>query len=748
MKENKKEINAAIEALLNELTLDEKIRMIHGAGFFKSGGVERLGIPGVVSSDGPCGVRNDFYDDKWYVIGSSADYVSYLPSNSAVAATWNRQLAHDGGMTLGREARGRGKDVILAPGINIKRNPLCGRNFEYLSEDPYLVAEMVVPLIEGVQENDVSACVKHFLCNNQEWDRHGINVELDERTLREIYLPGFEAAVKRAKSWSLMGSYNLIREEHGSESVKFLTGILRNEWKYDGCVFSDWSANYDSLNSGMSGLDIEMGIFDNFDEYYMGNPLKKLVESGEVPVEEIDKKVRNIIRLLLRVRKIEIEIKADKSGKLKARAVPCEDRDPGYYAGRVMAQHALEVAREAVILLKNEKKRLPLKPSTTKKILVIGDDANRMHANGGGSAEIKALYEITPLLGLAREYGGNTQVKYVPGYYVPKKFREEANWQEHSITESFSADVERRDDKKRKAEAKKKVKEYREEAVKLAKEYDDVIIFGGLDHDFDVEGADRKDMKLPYEQDALINAVLDVNPNAIVVMIAGSPVDMSAWKDRAKAIVWMSYNGMEGGTALAEVISGQICPSGKLAETMPVHFEDTPVVKFGDYPGKKITAAQKKRIKGCRYTETYKEGVFVGYRYYEKFNVPVQFAFGHGLSYVDFKYSGMEVKKSDKGVSVSVKVTNTGIATAKEVVQLYVGEKKVSEANPVKELKGFEKIELAPGQTKTVKIDLTDKAFSHFDEESSSWKKMKGAMVLYVGSASDDIRCKKEVTLK
>ncbi len=748
MKENKKEMNAAIEALLNELTLDEKIRMIHGAEFFKSGGCERLGIPGVVSSDGPCGVRNDFYPNKWYVKGTSADFVSYLPSNSAIASTWNRELAHDSGMTLGREARGRGKDVILAPGINIKRNPLCGRNFEYLSEDPYLVAEMVVPLIQGVQENDVSACVKHFLCNNQEWDRHGVNVELDERTLREIYLPGFEAAVTRAKSWSLMGSYNLIRKEHGSESSQFLTDILRKEWKYDGCVFSDWSANYDSKSSGMSGLDIEMGIFDNFDEYYMGLPLKKLVESGEVPVEEIDKKVRNIIRLLLRVRKIEIEIKQGKSGKLSAKAVPAEDRDPGYYAGRVMAQHALEVARESVVLLKNEKKRLPLKPSTAKKILVIGDDANRMHANGGGSAEIKALYEITPLLGLAREYGGNTQVDYVPGYYVPKKFREEANWQEKSITESFSADVERRDDKKRKAEAKKKVKAYREEAVKLAAEYDDVIIFGGLDHDFDVEGADRKDMKLPYEQDALISAVLDVNPNAIVVMIAGSPVDMSAWIDKAKALVWMSYNGMEGGTALAEVISGQICPSGKLTETWPVHYEDTPTAKLGDYPGKKLSAAEQKKIKGCRLTETYREGVFVGYRYYEKYNVPVQFAFGHGLSYVDFKYSAMEVKKSDKGISVSVKVTNSGVAAAKEAVQLYVGEKKVAEDNPVKELKGFDKIELLPGQTKTLKFELGDKDFSHFDIESASWKKMKGAMVISIGSASDDIRCKKEVTLK
>ncbi len=748
MRENKKAMKAAIEALLNELTLDEKIRMIHGAEFFTSGDVPRLGIPGVVTSDGPCGVRNDFYPDKWYVIGSTADFVSYLPSNSAIAATWNRELAHDSGMVLGREARGRGKDMILAPGINIKRNPLCGRNFEYLSEDPYLVAELAVPLIEGIQENDVSACVKHFVCNNQEWDRYGVNVELDERTLREIYLPGFEAAVRRARSRALMGSYNLIREEHGSESTKFLTDILRKEWKYDGCVVSDWGANHDTVASGKSGLDLEMGINADFDNYYMANPLKKAVEEGKVDIADIDEKVRNIIRLLLRVRKIEIEINETRGGKLKARAVPVEDRDPGYYAGTKMAEYAAQTAREAVILLKNEKKRLPLKPSQTKKILVIGDDANRVHANGGGSAEIKALYEVTPLMGLAREYGGNTQIKYIPGYYVPKKLKEEVNWQEHSIMELFSADTDSRDEKQKKAEAKKKTRQLREEAVKLAAEYDDVIIFGGLDHDYDVEGADRKDMKLPYEQDAMISAVLDVNPNAVVVMIAGSPVDMSAWKDKAKAILWMSYNGMEGGTALAEVISGQICPSGKLAESMPYCFEDTGVAKLGEYPGRKLSAAEKKRINACNLTEFYRDGVFVGYRYYEKYNVPVQFPFGHGLSYVDFKYSGMEIKKSDKGISVSVKVTNTGIASAKETVQLYVGEKNVSEENPVKELKGFEKTELKPGQTKTVKFDLSDRDFSHFDEESRGWKKMAGRMVIYIGSSSADIRCKKEVVLK
>ncbi|MBR5420420.1 MAG: glycoside hydrolase family 3 C-terminal domain-containing protein [Lachnospiraceae bacterium] len=740
-------MNAAIEALLSELTLSEKCRMIHGVGFFVSGDVPRLGIPGIVSSDGPCGVRNDFYPDRWYVIGTTADYVSYLPSNSAIAASWNTELAHDCGMVLGREARGRGKDVILAPGINIKRNPLCGRNFEYLSEDPYLVSEMAVQIIEGIQENDVAACVKHFVCNNQELDRYSVNAELDERTFREIYLPGFEAAIKRAKSLSIMGSYNLFRGEHGSESRSLLTDILRKEWKYDGLVFSDWAANHDTRDAAESGLDVEMGISADFENYYLAKPLEKAVEAGEIDEECINEKVRNILRFLIRVRKIVIEYTkaAGRGKKAKAVAVPVSDRDPGYYGGLVMHEYALKAARETVILLKNEKKRLPLKPSTTRRILVIGDNANRVHANGGGSAEIKALYEVSPLLGLAREYGGNTEVHYTPGYYVPKKIRDGANWQEFSVMDTFSTAP--ADDKGYSANEKKEKKRLKDEAVRLAKEYDDVIFIGGLDHDLDVEGADRKSMKLPYGQDEVLNAVLDVNPDTIVVMVAGSPVDMRAWKDRAKAILWMSYNGMEGGTALAEIISGTVCPSGKLAESMPGCYEDTPVAHFGEYPGRKLTAAEKKRMKACNRTGEYKEGVFVGYRYYEKFKVPVQFPFGHGLSYAEFKYSDMTVKKNAGVITVSVKVKNTGIVTAKEAVQLYVGEKKVSKENPVKELKGFVKTELKPGQSKVLRFRLTEKELSHFDAKEGAWKADSGAYLISIGSSSADIRCSRSVKL-
>lgn len=750
MRPSKKDTEKKIEALLQELTLEEKSRLIHASEFFRSGDVPRLGIPKITMSDGPMGVRNDFQPAKWRPIGTTADAVSYLPCNTAIASTWNRELAYDSGRVLGREARGRGKDMILAPGINIKRNPLCGRNFEYMSEDPYLIAEMVVPLIEGIEENDVSACVKHFACNAQEWERLWVNVELDERTLREIYLPGFEAAVKRAKTKALMGSYNLVRGEHGSQSKFLLTDILRKEWKYDGLVVSDWGAIHDTKAAAESGLDIEMSVFPNFDEYFLANPVIEAVKKGEIAEADLDKKVRNILRFMLRVRLIEIEMKEQKNGKTSAKAVPVPDRDPGYYNGSAMHLYAKKTAREAVVMLKNEKHRLPIKPSQTRKLLVIGNNADRLQSNGGGSGEIKALYEVTPIMGLTREYGGNTEVRFTPGYYVPRKIRPEVSWQEDSVSPEVMLDAEDRDKRKNSAKEKELIKKYRAEAVRLAKEYDEVVIVGGLDHEYDTEGCDRKDLKLPYQQDALINAVLDVNPRAVVVMLAGSPVDMTAWSDRAQAILWMAYNGMEGGTALAEVISGTVNPSGKLPESLPSDFKKTSAAVLGDYPGRKLTAAEKKKM-NATLTQTFRDGVFVGYRFYEKFNVPVQYEFGYGLSYTEYKYSGMTVEKAaekDALFTVSVKVKNIGHITGKEAVQLYVGEKVVSEENPIKELKGFDKVELEPGEEKTVRFTLTAKDFSHFSNESNTWQQMKGRMVIYIGASSADIRAKKEVTLK
>ncbi len=756
-----KETEARIEVLLNELTLDEKIRMIHASEFFKSGDVPRLNIPKISTNDGPMGVRNDFEPASWDTIGTSADLVSYMPSNTALASTWNRELAKNAGLVLGEEARGRGKDMILAPGINIKRNPLCGRNFEYMSEDPYLIAEMVVPLIEGIQKSDVSACVKHFACNAQETNRLWVNVELDERTLREIYLPGFEAAVKKAKTHALMGAYNLFRGEHASQNKELLTDILRDEWGYDGLVVSDWGAVHETIAAAKSGLDIEMSVTSDFQSYFLGEPLKKALEEGTVSVEDIDKKVRNIIRFMLRVRMIEIGLKETAKKTVPVVEHPV-DRNPGCYDTIDHHEKLLAAARESIVLLKNEKKRLPLDAGKTRKILVVGANADKMHANGGGSAEIKALYEVSPLLGITKEAGGNVVVKYVPGYYVRPKQKYEATEADLNI-EGYGADKDLLPELKKLYDEKKgtsafkytkeekaKKKELLNEAVALAKEYDDVIIVGGLDHDFDVEGQDRTEtgMKLPYDQDILIEEVLKVNPKAVVVMMAGSPVDMRAWSDKAQAILWMSYNGMEGGTALGEVIFGKVNPSGKLPETLPDCYEDTPVAKYGDFPGRKLKSSEYGKMNAYR-TQTFREGIFVGYRYYDTFDVPVQYCFGHGLSYTQFKYSALSVTPKEGKAhcyEVSFTLKNTGRVDGKEAVQVYVGEKDPGKENPKKELKAFDKIYVKAGEEKKVTLLLTEDAFKHYDEKTG-WYVREGQTKIYVGASVADIRLMKEITV-
>lgn len=536
-----------INELVSQLTLNEKIDMIHGAGLFRTKAVERLGIPEVTMSDGPMGVRNEFQNGKWIPIGNSDDYVTYLPSNSALASTWNRDLAYETGKTLGEEARGRGKDIILAPGINIKRSPLCGRNFEYMSEDPYLTAEMAIPLIQGIQTADTAACVKHYAMNNQETKRHEVDVQVSERALREIYLPAFERAVKEADTYSLMGAYNLYKGEFCCENPVLLNQILREEWEYDGMVVSDWGGVADTKKVAYSGLDMEMSVRDNFDEYHMANPLKEAIEKGEIPESLIDEKVKNILRMLFRIHKI-----GD------------EERQAGCYNTPEHRQAALDVARESVVLLKNENKKLPLSIKETKKVLVIGDNADRTHSNGGGSAEIKALYEITPLMGIKKILGGNAKVDYRKGYVADDLDNQvlEDNWQASSMDNGggFTGEVRQADDK-----LLMEQKRLREESLKDIEKYDTVIFVGGQNHLQDLEGQDRPSMKLPYAQDELIAELLEKRSDAIIIMVSGSAVEMP-WISDAKTLVWHWYAGMEGGTALAEILFGKVNPSGKLSK--------------------------------------------------------------------------------------------------------------------------------------------------------------------------------------
>lgn len=721
-----KEMKDKAELLLEQLTLDEKIGMIHGDGLFKTKAVERLGIPSLYMSDGPMGVRQEFQNGKWIPAGNTEDYTSYLPSNSAIASTWNRELARECGRVLGAEARGRGKDVILAPGINIKRGPLNGRNFEYMSEDPYLTTEQCVPLIEGIQENDVAACVKHFAVNNQETQRLVVDTLVEERALREIYLPAFEAAVNRAGSYSLMGAYNRFRGEFCSESPYLLDEILRKEWGYEGTVISDWGAIHHTKEAAQCSLDLEMSVTDDFDDYFMAQPLKKAVEAGEIDEKLIDEKVRHILWMMLQLNIFEVDTE-------KKIAVEIE-RKEGSYNAMSHRESTLRAARESIVLLKNENETLPLEKRKLKKLLVIGQNADRIHSNGGGSAEIKALYEISPLLGLKTKLGGNCQVKFVKGYYEEKRVEGEENWQAESLQDGGGRE---RDALAVSEEVAKKREELLEEAVRYAKEYEHVIFVGGLNHDYDAEGQDRIDMKLPYGQDEVLEAVLEANPNTVVVMVAGSPVEMGRWADKAKAIVWNWYAGMESGTALAEILLGEVNPSAKLPESFPYTHKDCSAHCVGDF--------------GKEDAVYYREGIYVGYRYYEKEKVPVQFCFGHGLSYTEYAYSNLTIEKPESDaeclVVVSCNVKNVGKRVGKEIVQLYIKDKNGVVDKPEKELKGYAKVELKPGESRRISMRLSKKDFAYYEEKEHAFKVVPGNYEIILAASVQDERLSGEINI-
>lgn len=712
-----RELRDRAKALVLELTLDEKIGMIHGAQLFQTAGVERLGIPPLKMSDGPMGVRQEFQPSSWQTIGYSDDFVTYLPCNSALASTWNRELAQKTGEVLGEEARGRGKDVILGPGINIKRSPLCGRNFEYFSEDPYLTKELAAPYIQGVQKWDVAACVKHFAANNQETERLWVDVQVEEEALRRIYLPAFYDAVTKGASHTIMGAYNLLGGEHCCQSEFLLNEILRKEWGYEGVVISDWGAVHDTKLAAESQLDIEMSVTDQFDQYFMAEPLKEKIRSGEISEQIIDEKVIRILMLMMKLHML--------GGERKA----------GSYNTEEHRQRALDTARESVVLLKNEDSRLPFSAKETKRLLVIGENAECVHSNGGGSAEIRALYEITPLMGIKTLLGGNAEVKYVPGYIRDQKEETAgANWQETSLENGGGQTKQSAVDSHTEADIRMKEKRaaLRREAAELAGQYEQVLFIGGLNHEHDSEGNDRADMVLPYEQDLLIEALLEANPETVITFVGGSPVEMGRWIGRAKAVVWSWYAGMEGGRALAEVLFGKVNPSGKLPETFYKKHTDCSAHAVGEFPGDSKV----------RYTE----GIFVGYRYNDTFHVEPQFCFGHGLSYTEFSYAEPELyvqagqdsasetcsdqnlpeyEKDRKRIFVRCKVKNTGDTAGKETVQVYLAQKESTKDQPVQELKGFAKTELMPGEEKKVEI-----AVEGYQE----------GMEVRIGSSSRDIR--------
>lgn len=710
-------IERRIDDAMSRMTLQEKISVIHAQSKFSSRGVPRLGFPDFWTDDGPHGVRPDVLWDEWEQAGQTNDSCVAFPALTCLAATWNPSLAWHYGRSLGEEALYRGKDMILGPGVNILRTPLGGRNFEYMGEDPYLVATMVVPYVRGLQSNGVAACVKHFALNNDEEYRHQVNVNVSDRTLHEIYLPAFHAAVTKGGAWGLMGAYNLYRDEHNCHNEYLLKDLLKGQWGFDGVVVSDWGGCHDTDQAVNNGLDMEFGTWTDglhkgagnaYDNYYLANAYRDGILSGRYSMKTLDDKVRRVLRLFFRT--------------TMAR------RGHGALCSEAHYRTARSIADEGIVLLQNKGDVLPLDLSHRPTVLVVGENAIKMMTVGGGSSSLKVQREISPLAGLKVRLKDVATVEYERGYVGDTSGAYNGVTTGQDLKDSRSRE------------------QLINDAVNKARKADYVIIVGGLNKsDYqDCEGHDRKDYGLPYHQDELVEALAKVNHRVVFVNISGDPVAMP-WRNRVAAIVQAWYGGSESGEALADVLTGDICPSGKLPFTWPVKLQDVGAHALKTYPG--MWRADHKII-----DETYSEGIYVGYRWAEAKHIRPLFAFGHGLSYTTFKLSDLRLSSpsltSADSLTVTVNVRNTGRCAGSETVQLYIHDDRCSVDRPVKELKGFAKVSLQPGESKDVKIVIDRQALSFYDEKQGTWTAEPGTFTALVGNASDNITLKKSFTLK
>jgi len=683
-----------IQQLIKKMTLKEKVGMLHGNSKFYTEEVKHLGIPEWALSDGPHGVRAEMNRHNWQYAGLTDDASTSFPPGTAMAASWNLELAKQRGIVLGEEARFRKKDVLLGPGINIIRSPLCGRNFEYLSEDPFLISQLSINYIKALQTQDVAACVKHFVANNQEENRFVVDVTMSERALREIYLPGFKASVVDAGVLGVMGAYNKFRGSYCTENDYLGRTLLRDEFKFKGVYMSDWDAVHSTEKAALAGLDLEMGTEkENYNDWYFADPLIKAVKEGRIKESLVDEKVANILRVMI-----------------KTKVLDPKDRITGSINTKEHQQAAYRSAVEAVVLLKNEKQTLPLNMSAIKSVAVIGDNATRTHCGGGFSSEIKALYEITPLQAITTKYGKSMQINFAQGYEK----------QSHVVERSSAGQL----------NTDKVDWKLIEEAVAQAKKSDVAIVFAGLNHDFDSESFDRLHMRLPYGQETLIQEVAKANPKTIVVIIAGSPLELAGIESRVPAVVWGWYGGMEAGNAVVDVLSGKEFPSGKLPFTLPVTLSQSPAHALGAYPGHDLKV-------------NYEEDILVGYRWFDTKGIAPQYPFGYGLSYTSFDITNVAADKKTYTVNdeITVKFTikNTGKTNGAEVVQLYAGQTNSSVLRPKKELKAFDKIFLKPGEQKTIDLKVKVKDLAFYDEKSAAWKVEAGEFVLYTATSAENI---------
>ena len=733
---NNNDIETMVETLLSKMTLEEKVRLSYAQSKFSSPGVPRLGVPEVYTSDGPHGVRMEINWNDWGHAGWTNDSCTAFPALTCLAATWQPEMATLYGKMVGEEARYRNKTVLLGPGVNLYRTPLNGRNFEYMGEDPYLASQMCVPYIQGLQSNGVACCVKHYALNEQETFRN--HVDVSDRALYELYLRPFHAAVTEGGAWSIMGSYNQYLDQHATHNARLINDILKKEWGFDGAVITDWGAAHNTDEAIFNGLDLEMGSFtdglsteapiNSYDDYYLGKAYLEKCRKGEVPDSIINDKARRMLRLILRTEM-------------------AENRGFGSMNSPEHIAAARRIAQEGIVLLKNNG-LLPLAPKDGMKILVVGENATRSLCAGGGSSELKPRDEVSPLRGLKERFGDRCTVEYAKGYESGRSMFGMVDELPQALYDSL-----------------------RNEAVEKAKDADYVIYVGGLNknHTQDCEGGDRENYQLPFGQDRLITELLAANSNTVLVIVSGNAYDMP-WLEKAPALVQSWYLGSEAGHALADIISGDVCPSGKLPFSFAYQLTDYPAHKmgavgypgvspdklpqpFGGVEGKPMNSAEllEAAVKGwkgidfCKEpgngakrneTEIYGEDILLGYRWFDYFKTKVRFPFGFGLSYTTFSYG----KPAINGRTVTVSVSNTGNVAGQEVVQFYVGDDKASVIRPVKELKHFEKVALAPGETKQITYTIDDEDLKFFDDTQHKWVAEPGKFKIYIGSSSKDIK--------
>lgn len=700
-------LEARVEDALSRMTLEEKVKILHAQSKFSSAGVPRLGIPELWTTDGPHGIRPEVLWDQWDQACWTNDSIVAFPALTCLAATWSEEMSALYGKSIGEEARYREKDVLLGPGVNIYRTPLCGRNFEYMGEDPFLAGKMCVPYIQEVQKNGVAVCVKHYALNNQEANRHYYNAIVDDRALYEIYLPAFKAAVLEGGAWSIMGAYNLFEGQHLCHNDRMLNKILKEEWGFDGAVISDWGGVHNTEEAITNGLDLEFGTGTNgldskygqsYDAYNLALPYQERLKDGRASMEVLDDKVRRVLRLNFRTA----------MNTNKPYGSICS---PEHYAA------ARKIAGEGIVLLKNNENILPINLEKTKKILVVGENAIKKMTVGGGSSSLKAREEFTPIVGLQEAVGDKAQIVYQRGY-VGDLLRTYNNVDTGiDLTDPRSEE------------------QLIADAVAEAADADIVLFFGGLNKakGQDAEGRDRASLALPYAQDKVIEALTAVNDNVVVLIVSGNAVEMP-WVDKVDGIVQTWFLGTETGHAIADVLLGKVNPSGKLPFTFPVKLEDNGAHALNAYDKDDLSVE-------------YKEGIFVGYRWAEKHNIKPLFAFGHGLSYTTFEYGEAACRKSGSGYKVTVDVTNTGSREGKEVVQLYISDEESSLERPVKELKGFKKVTLAPGETQKVTFEIEPDMLKFYDP-SKGWVLEPGKFTVHVGAASDDIRTTVDFNVK